>query len=67
MNKDKQNMEGGDIWLFITLVPKFYNKSIRFTDSVAQQIWRLLVNFDWLLNLVQCSNISNTNCNLQNR
>ena len=44
--------EGGDIGLFITLVPKF------FIYPLAKE---LLLNCDWLIHEVECLNISTTN------
>ena len=45
--------KGGAIGLFISLVPKIL------------QPWGLL-NFDKLVHLVECPNVSTTNSNLQN-
>ena len=50
--------EGGDIGLFIILVPKVFKESFLIR-------WGLLMNFDWLVYSVDCLNISTTNCNLQ--
>ena len=56
-------MKGGDIELFITIVPKVLK--ITFSYSLAEQPWGLLLNLDCLVGLVECPNVSTTNCNLQ--
>ena len=33
--------------------------------NVLQQTWGLLLNFNWLVHLVECPNVSSTNCNLE--
>ena len=38
---------------------------ISFSYSLAQQPWGLLFDFDWLGHLVECPNVSTTNCNLK--
>ena len=50
--------EEGDIEMFITLVPKFY-------DSLVYQLWRVLLNFDRLFHKVESPNVSFNNYNLQ--
>ena len=41
---DSAPREGGDIRLFITIVPKV----------LSYQLWRQLLNFDWLVHEVEC-------------
>ena len=55
--------EGGDIGMFITLFPQGF--IIKFSYALALQLWGLLMDFDWLVYLVEGSNVSTTNCNLQ--
>ena len=50
--------EGGALVWLLHLPPKFYNK---FSYSLAKQLWRLLLNFDWF----ECPNVSTINCNLK--
>ena len=50
--------EGGDIGLFIYSPQSFI---IKFSDSLAQQLWRLLLNFDGLVHSVEFF----FKCNLQ--
>ena len=33
-----------------------------FSFSLAQQLWGLLLNFDWLVHQVECTNVSTFNC-----
>ena len=40
---------------------------VKFSYLLAQQLWGLLLNFDWLVYEVECPNVSTINCNLQNR
>ena len=51
--------EGGDIWVFITLVPKVFLQ-----DCITTTLGTL-VNFDWLVILVECPNILTNKCNLR--
>ncbi len=53
--------EGGDLGLFITLVPKV----ITFSYSFLYQLWGLIFNFDWLVNKVEYPNFTTINCNLK--
>ena len=46
---------------FVTLVLKV----ITFSYSMAQQLWELLLNLNWLVQFVKCPNVSNTNFNLR--
>ena len=41
-----QHREGGDIGLFVTLVP---HHLITFSYLMAKQLWGLVLNFDWLV------------------
>ena len=50
--------EGGDNVMLISLVPKFYNNVFLFVDLTTLET---LVNFDWLIHLVKCPNVSTTN------
>ena len=45
----------------------YYNSphSHMFSYSLAQQPWGLLLNFEWLVYLVECPNDSTPNCNLK--
>ena len=49
--------EVGDIWLFTTLVPKVFI----FVGSTT--LWTF-IDYDWLVHLVECPNVSTTYCNL---
>ena len=60
--KSIYDREGGDIRLFITLVPKGFKT---FSYSLDYHQWIFLINFDWLVHLVECPNVSTTNCNLE--
>ena len=33
---------------------------------MAEQLWGLLLNFDWFVHKVECPNVSTINCNLEN-
>ena len=37
---------------------------LTFSYRLAQQIWGLLMNFDWLVHKAECPNVSTTNCNM---
>ena len=50
--------EGGDIGLFIKLVPKVF-------IFVYSTTLGTTLNFDWFVHLVECSNVSTTNSNIQ--
>ena len=50
--------EGGDIGLFIPLVPQHF--LIRWFNN-----FRTELNFDLCVHLVECPKVSTTNCNLQ--
>ena len=52
--------ERGDNGMFITLVPKF----LYYFLFVGLKTLGTLVNFDWLIHKVECSNFSVTNFNL---
>ena len=47
---------------FITQCPKFYNNIFLFVWLTSLET---LVNFDWLIHLVECSNVSTINFDLQ--
>ena len=49
--------EGGDIGLFITLVPKVF--LIHWLINIGD------FYLDWLVHLVECSNVSTSNCNVR--
>ena len=54
--------DGGDIWLFITLAPKFYNNVFLFLGLITLGNF---LNFDCLVQKVECPNVSTTNHDLQ--
>ena len=60
-NIDIVSLEGGDIGLFIALFPKVF---INIFLLIGLATLGTLKNFDCLVNWVECSNVSTTNCNL---
>ena len=54
--------QGGTIWLFITLFPKFI---ITFSYSLAYELWGFKFDFYLLVHYIECPNVLTTNSNLQ--
>ncbi len=50
-------------WVVYYTSPK--NFMITYFYSLAEHVWLLLLNFDWLVYLVKFPNVSITNCNLK--
>ena len=55
--------EGRGHWAF------YYTSSqsfiINFSYSMVQQLWKLLLNFDWMVHQVEFTNVLTTYCNLK--
>ena len=59
------SMQGGKgQWADYYTSPKSF--IITFYYLLAQQLWWLLLKLDWLVQSVECPNVLNTDCNLQN-
>ena len=57
-------MQGGrEHWFDYYTSPQSF--MITFSYQLPQQLWDILFNFGCLVHLVECPNISTTNCNLQ--
>ena len=58
----ERERERGDNWLIISQSTKFCNDVFLFVGFTTLGT---LVNFNWLVQLVECSNVSTTNFNLE--
>ena len=61
----KDNTYGGGRGHWAVYYNSPLSHMITFSNSLAQQPWGLLLNFDWLVYLAKCPNDSTPNFNLQ--